>query len=193
MQYRTSYHTYIILKYLLQGYKEQAINLVPGLQPFHGANSPHLSHNVHVSLLDNKCALSSLTSLHLLLRWNIWSHWKPLTLLWAKHHQEHLHCCTSFLFTLYCLHSVTWLLSLLSFTSFLINSPLQDFSPTRAIICSYTVHAMAAIMVLLSERGTAPLKNPWSPCSWEREDKMEERGQASDIIINSIMQPWLYS
>lgn len=45
------------------------------------------------------------------------------------------------------------------------NSSLQDFSPTRTIICSYTVHAMAAIMVLLRARGTAPLKKPWSPCS----------------------------
>lgn len=61
------------------------------------------------------------------------------------------------------------------------NSLFQDFNPTRAIICSYTVHAMAAIMVLLSARGTAPLKNPCSPCSWHRED----RGEASGRIINS--------
>lgn len=41
----------------------------------------------------------------------------------------------------------------------------QDLSPTRAIICSYTVQAMAAIMVLLSSRGTAPLKKPCAPYS----------------------------
>lgn len=54
---------------------------------------------------------------------------------------------------------------------------LQGSSPKRAIICSYTVHAMAAIMVLLSARGTAPLKKPWSLCSWEWE--VEEEGRQS--------------
>lgn len=52
-----------------------------------------------------------------------------------------------------------------SFYNLLITLPFQDFSPMRAIICSYTVQAMAAIMVLLRDRGTAPLKKPWSPCS----------------------------
>lgn len=50
------------------------------------------------------------------------------------------------------------------FLSLITVSP-QDFSPTCAIIFSYTVHVMAAIMVLLSDRGTAPLKKPWIPCS----------------------------
>lgn len=35
------------------------------------------------------------------------------------------------------------------------------------IIFSYTVQAMEAIMVLLRDRGTAPLKKPCRPCSWE--------------------------
>lgn len=43
----------------------------------------------------------------------------------------------------------------------------QDLRPIWAISCSYTVHAIAAIMVLLRERGTAPRKKPTNPWSWQ--------------------------
>lgn len=52
------------------------------------------------------------------------------------------------------------ILSLQDLSSLLLVIPPQDLSPMRAISCSYTVHAMAAIMVLLRERGTPPRKNP---------------------------------
>lgn len=50
-----------------------------------------------------------------------------------------------------------------------ISCASQDFKPIFSIICSYTVHAMAAIRVRLRARGTPPRKNPTKPKSCERE------------------------
>lgn len=44
----------------------------------------------------------------------------------------------------------------------------QDFKPIFSIICSYTVHAIAAIRVRLRARGTPPLKKPANPKSCNR-------------------------
>lgn len=41
----------------------------------------------------------------------------------------------------------------------------QDLRPIRAMSCSYTIHAIAAIIVLRRHRGTPPRKNPAKPCS----------------------------
>lgn len=41
----------------------------------------------------------------------------------------------------------------------------QDFKPIFSIICSYTVHAIAAIRVRLRARGTPPRKKPTKPKS----------------------------
>ena len=44
----------------------------------------------------------------------------------------------------------------------------QDFKPIFSIICSYTVHAIAAIRVRLRARGTPPRKKPTNPKSCSR-------------------------
>lgn len=51
--------------------------------------------------------------------------------------------------------------------SFLVQDS-QDFKPIFSIICSYTVHAIAAIRVRLRARGTPPRKKPTNPKSCNR-------------------------
>lgn len=60
---------------------------------------------------------------------------------------------------------------------------LQDLRPIRAISCSYTVQAMAAIRVRRRDLGTAPRKNPPKPCSWGRE-------QSKRVQYNVTLEEW---
>lgn len=66
----------------------------------------------------------------------------------------------------------------------------QDLRPIWAISCSYTVHAIAAIMVLLRERGTAPRKKPTNPWSWQTDRETGQQCYLSIFLSVFILIFW---